>query len=124
MYKIPLTYSKNIIVLLIGVAMSLGLGLSNIWFLLLYGVGFAFIFLTRTKYIYLPIVMIVLSIVLFIINFTFTNGVVGSFAAGSEFVYLIILIELGCTVAYFVLNLLLLKGKIGNKKGVKLADKK
>ena len=106
MIKLKLTHAKNILILLIGVIMSLGIGPSHPLMLLLYGVASIFIFIFRSKYYYLSLIATVLTLVLFIVNYTFSHGVSGSFAAGTEYVVTSVAISLVCVIAYFILNLI------------------
>lgn len=112
MYRIKMTYAKNIIVALIGVFVGFGLGPLSPWLLLIYGIAGAFIFLTRTKYVYLPLIAIGLTTTLFIWNFLFTNGISGTVAVNSTFATICVVVSLVCFLAYFILNCLIINGKI------------
>ena len=116
MIKLKLTHAMNILILLVGVIMSLGIGPLHPIMFLLYGVTCIFIFLFRSKYYFLSIIATLLTIALFIINYTFSHGVTGSFVAGTSYVTTSVVISLVCVVTYFILNLISIKKGIFNKK--------
>lgn len=109
MIKLKLTHAMNVVILLIGVIMSLGIGPSHPIMFVLYGAACIFIFLFRSKFYYLSIIASLLTIVLFIINYTFSHGVQGSFVPGTSYVTTSVVLSLGCVITYFILNLVSLK---------------
>lgn len=124
MYKIELTHAKNIIGALIGIFIALGIGPLQPFILLIYACGCIFLFLTRSKFYWLSVLSTLLTVVLFTINFTYQNGVPGSFAPGSEYVTISIIVSMICVVLYFILNTLLLMGIIPDKKDKKNVKQK
>ncbi len=123
MYKINMTHAKNIIVCLLGLVMAFGIGSLEPYMMLVYAAISIFVFLTRTRFYYLAVVSQIITLILFVINFTFMNGCVGSFAAGNQFFVISMVLSIGCVAIYFIANILILSKKIPEKK-IKNASKR
>lgn len=124
MYKFELTHAKNIVGALIGLFIAFGIGPLQPYMLLFYGAGCIYLFLTRSKFYVLSIVSTLLTVVLFTINFTYQTGVSGSFAPGSEYVTISIILSVLCVAVYFTLNTLLIMRIIPTKKDDKNVRKR
>ncbi len=109
MYKFKINNKANLIVLIIGILVSLGIGPLSPWVLLVYGAGLCYVWLYRTKWIWIYFGIFTFSIITFIINFSYQNAVVGSFAVNDIYLYITVGISLAGAIAYWVLNYKMIK---------------
>lgn len=103
--KSRITHLTNVVILILGLIIALGIGPLHPITLGIYAAFLCFIWVFRTKYVYLDIMVAVFSISIFVTNYCYQNGIVGSFAFPSQIALILVATSLILCVIHFLFNL-------------------
>lgn len=118
MYKRKMTETFNIILAILGVAISFGVFVDNsqAYPIILFTIMLILVFITRTRFAYLPFISLGVSIILYLLNFNFFNGLTLGYYFSNAIALPIAGVCALLFITYAVLNYMIMVGKIATRK--------